>query len=131
MYPTGTNVFPSLVAYGKIICSSIFPSGWVLVLSKVKGAVLSTIWDDLTLAERFHVQSQCRKAISILRNVYAISVDAGKHNVLYDRSTGATTMIDFERMKECDQNRLYRLDVPELYAIFGPELVQDPASEGG
>lgn len=38
--PEGYGFFPSMLAYGRIICSSKFPSGYIAILSKVNGEPL-------------------------------------------------------------------------------------------
>lgn len=130
-HPSGTAFFPSLLAYGSIICSSIFPSGWVLVMSRAKGQVLSTVWNALPFTEKAYIRQQCRKAVGILRSLELICIDAGKHNILYDRETRAVTWIDFETMKRCDPGRAHNLDAPEMVALFGQEFAANTAISGG
>lgn len=117
-YPNGTAFFPSLLAYGSIICSSIFPAGLILIISKAEGQVLSTVWDALPFTEKAYVRQQCRKAVGIRRSFQAVCVDAGKHNILYDRRTRTVTWIDFEMMSRCDLNRVHNLDAPEMGLYF-------------
>ena len=128
--PNGYRVLPSLLGYGKVTCSSVFPSGHVLLISKAPGEILSTIWDDLLIAERRHIYDECRTAVSIIRSVNLVNLDAGKHNILYDRTSGGVKMIDFETVKYTPDTRL-RANASELVAIFGRSFARDRANAGG
>lgn len=121
MRPQGYDVFASVLEYGNITCSSIFPSGRVLVLTKAQGQLLSEVWDELSLSAKSRVRDQCRKAVGILRKIPIYSSDAGKHNVLYSTTTETVTMLDFESVGVCTEDEVPVLDDPELTAIFGEE----------
>lgn len=55
----------------------------------VQGEQLSGLWDRLDLAEKNHVLTQRREAISIFRSIGIWVADSGKHNVLYSRESRA------------------------------------------
>lgn len=115
------NVFAKLIGWGRIVCSSLFPMGNTLVLEKRRGQVLSDVWPHLNLDERNHVQSECMKAIGILRSVSIRLADAGKHNVLFDRETRTVTLVDFEHIGFCEYPEDTTSLEPEMSAIFGDE----------
>lgn len=116
--PGGFEVFPRLAFFGQIICSSKFPEGNFLLLEKRPGKPLFGMWSSLSSAEKAHVYSECSSAIRILRSISIRVLDAGKHNVLYDRETGTVTMVDFETVVELSSPEEIRTLNPELYAIF-------------
>jgi hypothetical protein len=107
-----------VLGYGDIICSSVFPVGYILIVSSVKGEQLACLWDQLDLGEKDHIRHQCREAISVLRSFHIWLADAGKHNVIYSRDSKAVTLIDFESIGDCTGEE-DTLDAPELLAIFG------------
>ncbi|KAJ5486902.1 hypothetical protein N7530_001202 [Penicillium desertorum] len=76
--PQGCAFFPSPYATGLIRCSSLFPHGFLLVLSKVKGEPLHRRWADAP-AQRKEVSI----AIRVFRTVGIVWTDPGTHNVLY------------------------------------------------
>lgn len=92
------DVFCKILERGEILCSSVFPKGYILVISMAEGEPLNVIWDDLTLPQKNHVRAHCRKAISILRSKSIWIADTGKQNVLFSMRTNAITMVDFESM---------------------------------
>lgn len=86
--------------------------------------------------ERDKLQGEAAHPISgqesrFLRDVNTICIDAGRHNVLYNRSTGAVTMVDFEMVKECGLSNVHILEAPELLCIVGRELANISAIPGG
>ncbi|KAJ5179141.1 hypothetical protein N7492_002351 [Penicillium capsulatum] len=115
------NVFAKLIGWGRIVCSSLFPAGDALLLEKRPGLVLETVWRDLTSVERAHVQSECMKAIGLLRSISIRLADAGKRNVLFDRDTGTVTLVDFEHIGFCEFPEDITSLEPEMSAIFGDE----------
>ena len=110
-------MFANMILWGNIMCSSLFPEGRTLVLPYKDGQILAHIWDDLDVHERTHVREECEKAIRILRSLSIYMPDAGKHNVLYERATGAVTMLDFETGVECPQSD--HIPYVELLSLFG------------
>ena len=107
-----------MLGYGNIICSSVFPVGYILIVSSVKGEQLAGLWDQLNFEEKDHIRQECRKAISVLRSFHIWLADAGKHNVIYSKDSKAVTLIDFESIGDCTGEE-DTLDAPELLAIFG------------
>jgi RIO-like serine/threonine protein kinase len=127
----GYDVFAPLMLYGQIVCSSVFPSGHILVLKRVEGQPLYHAWDGLNNNDKTRVLDQCRKAVQLLRSAAVWVSDAGKHNVLYSKETNRVTMIDFESIGECvTPQELSSLD-PELLGIFGPVVSREPIVGGG
>ncbi|RAL02462.1 uncharacterized protein BO80DRAFT_403971 [Aspergillus ibericus CBS 121593] len=114
----GYEFFPKLLNHGAIACSSIFPKGYVLVMTKVPGKILADLWDTLSGSDKEHVRKEIRKAVVVLRSISAIVVDSGKHNVLFDPATRAVTMLDFELMQACEPDT-QSPDWPEMPTIFG------------
>jgi hypothetical protein len=118
MPPQGCDVFPSLLSHGTITCTSLFPAGYILVLSRVEGRQLNRVWEQLGPVAKNHVWDQCRKAVGILRQIKVCSLDAGKHNVFYSPATGQVTMLDFEVVGACTESEVPILGGPELGSIF-------------
>jgi hypothetical protein len=116
--PDGYTVFPSILGHGTITCTSFFPTGYILVLTRVEGQQLNRVWDMLGPRAKNHVRDQCRKAVEILRHIRIWSPDAGKHNVLYAPETGQVTMLDFEVVGVCSEFAVSILGAPELASIF-------------
>ncbi|RHZ51202.1 hypothetical protein CDV55_100908 [Aspergillus turcosus] len=116
--PAGFEFFAPLQTHGKIVCSSIFPKGHILIIKKVQGEPLDRQWDLLSSDHRDHIRATIHKAVEVLRRIGYISVDSGKHNVLYSPGTRTVTMVDFELMQKCDQSTMSP-EVPEMHAIFG------------
>lgn len=106
-----------MILAGNILCSSLFPNGRALVLPYKDGQILAHVWDELSNRERTHVREKCEKAIRILRSLSIHVPDAGKHNVLYQRETGAVTMLDFETAMECPQSE--QVPDAELWSLLG------------
>ncbi|KAJ5449043.1 hypothetical protein N7445_003864 [Penicillium cf. griseofulvum] len=94
--PHGTHLFAKWISRGKIICSSVFPSGYIIVLEYRDGARLSTIWHKLNELERTHIQTQFFNGINALRQVVVRLSDPRMHNMLYDRQRRTVTLHDFE-----------------------------------
>lgn len=118
--PPNANVFPKLIGWSKIVCSSLFPAGHVLLLEKRPGVQLSKVWKDLTQDEKTHIKNECMKATRILRSISIRMADAGKHNVLFDRETGTVTLLDFELIGICEYPEDTGLE-PEMSAILRDE----------
>ncbi|KAJ5800196.1 uncharacterized protein N7518_002264 [Penicillium psychrosexuale] len=115
--PAGFHFFPSLLSIGKICCSSIFPQGYIIVMTKVDGERLDKQWNQLSGSVKEHIRSEIYEAIKVLRRASIIIIDSGMHNVLYDPETNAVTMVDFELMQACEEDTM-GLDEPEMFAIF-------------
>ncbi|CAG8907664.1 unnamed protein product [Penicillium egyptiacum] len=116
--PAGFDFFPSLLSIGKICCSSIFPQGYIIVMTKVDGERLDKQWNQLSASVKEHIRSEIYKAIKVLRRASTIVIDSGMHNVLYDPETNAVTMVDFELMQACEEDTMSP-DEPEMFSIFG------------
>ncbi|KAJ5939874.1 hypothetical protein N7516_000042 [Penicillium verrucosum] len=116
--PAGFEFFPSLLSIGKICCSSIFPQGYIIVMTKVDGERLDKQWTQLSGSVQEHIRLEIYKAIKVLRRASTIVIDSGMHNVLYDPETNAVTMVDFELMQACEEDTMSP-DEPEMFSIFG------------
>lgn len=117
--PSGLETFTRVVFSGDIICSSKFPHGRILVLEKVPGERLFGIWDHLSFAEKAHVFRECSNAVRILRSISIRLVDAGRHNILYDRISGKVTLVDFEAVEDLGPGEQVTSLNPEMVSIFG------------
>ncbi|KAI1838429.1 hypothetical protein DTO006G1_3690 [Penicillium roqueforti] len=127
--PSGYDVFANMILAGNIMCSSLFPNGRALVLPYKDGQILAHVWDELSNRERTHVREECEKAIRILRSLSIYVPDAGKHNVLYQRETGAVTMLDSETAMECLQSE--HVPYVELLSLFGnPTMMHGHTTSG-
>lgn len=115
--PQGYSFFPSMLSHEIISCSSLFPKGNILIMTKEPGKILNKVWDTLSGPEKEHIRSEIRKAVLILRSFSVLSVDTGKQNILYHPETRSVTMIDFELMQACEDT--LSPDMPEMYTIFG------------
>lgn len=98
--PEGFPFFPSVLGYGDVICPSVFPVGYVLIISFVEGERLSNIWDQ-SAAEKQDILLKCREAVTMLRSLRIRVRDPGKHNVLYPRQSKKATLIDVESVGQC------------------------------
>lgn len=116
---SGLENFARVVFSGDIICSSKFPGGRILVLEKVPGEQLFGIWNHLSFAQKAHVFSECSSAIRTLRSISIRLVDAGRHNILYDRRSGKVTLVDFEAFEDLGTGERVTSLNPELVSIFG------------
>lgn len=128
--PRGYSFFPSALVYGKIVCSSIFPSGYILVLSWVEGEPLLRQWPGLADAEKQHIRRECRSAVAVFRELGIWVGDCGYHNILYSRPSRRVTMVDFEFIGFCSEEHRRILYAPELLAIFGEDAVVDTITGG-
>ncbi|KAJ5135307.1 uncharacterized protein N7515_004585 [Penicillium bovifimosum] len=115
--PQGYRFFAMMLSHGTISCSSLFPKGNILIMTKVPGKTLNELWDTISGLEKEHIRSEVFKAVRILRSFSVLSVDTGKHNILYHPETRSVTMIDFEIMQACEDT--LSPDMPEMYTIFG------------
>jgi serine/threonine protein kinase len=116
--PDRTHFFAEWFARGRITCSSIFPSGWFLVIQYRKGSQLSTVWPVLTYSERQYIQTQCLDALNTLRQIALRLDDPGLHNMLYDRESRRVTLLDFEIAHEVLPNTSISVRY-EMGLIFG------------
>ncbi|KAK2792654.1 hypothetical protein FQN51_001626 [Onygenales sp. PD_10] len=130
MHPEGYDVFASILAHGNIICSSLFPSGYILLLTTKEGEQVSQIWDQLENVDKNRIGDQCRRAVSFLRRIPVYSGDAGKHNLLYSVSSKTMTMLDFEAVGVPTPAEVAILDASELYMIFGEVVMREPMIGG-
>lgn len=96
--PKATSSSPQMLAYGEIICSSKFPSGYIITLSKAKGEKLNhyRIRDEVSTEEKLRIYTQCRKGAIVLRAMGVYASDCGPRNVLYCPKTKDVLMVDFE-----------------------------------
>jgi hypothetical protein len=53
--PEGFPFFPSVLGYGDIISSSVFPTGHILIITFVKGEPLTGLWGQLGLGEKEYI----------------------------------------------------------------------------
>ncbi|KAJ5822499.1 hypothetical protein N7447_004839 [Penicillium robsamsonii] len=116
--PSGAHVFANWISRGRVICSSVFPSGYALVLEYRDGARLSHIWHTLNELERAHIKTQSLNGINALRQIAVRLSDAGMHNMLYNRQSRIVTLLDIEVAVEIQPNA----HIPtshEMGAIFG------------
>ncbi|KAF8475055.1 hypothetical protein BDZ91DRAFT_675102, partial [Kalaharituber pfeilii] len=98
--PDGLPYFARLVCYGDIICSSLLPKGYAIVMTKLRGEPFSDmLWRRIGPHGRFEMTVQLREAIGILRSLSLWNRDASKRNVLYDMPTGGVALVDFEQME--------------------------------
>ncbi|CAI7590965.1 unnamed protein product [Penicillium viridicatum] len=122
--PGGYSFIPSPYAAGVIRCSSLFPYGFILVLTKVKGEPLHRRWADLYAYQKEFVYQQVSAAVNALRAVGIVWTDPGPNNVLYhqDDAEPSVSVVDFEYIEL--RNGEAVVANPEMTAIFGPEAVQ-------
>ncbi|KAI2793392.1 hypothetical protein POX_b03447 [Penicillium oxalicum] len=112
------SIFARWILRGEIICSSIFPSGYALVLEHIDGVRLDRVWHTLAVEERASIESRCRMGIRALRQVNIRLDNAGMHNVLYSRENDEVTLVDFESAQEVTSDSA----IPPYYEmedIFG------------
>lgn len=67
--PQGFEFFDNLLSHGKIACSSLFSTGYVLIITKVPGRPLIGQWCNLYTHEKTYVYFQVKKAIGVLRSI--------------------------------------------------------------
>jgi len=65
--PGGFELFAFLLCHGPIVCSSIFPAGYILIISKVGGERLDIQWARISVTEKLHVKWKIRKAVNGLK----------------------------------------------------------------
>ncbi|OGM51323.1 hypothetical protein ABOM_000168 [Aspergillus bombycis] len=116
--PGGYEFFPLMYSHGAIACSSIFPKGYIAIMSRFDGVRLDMVWDHLRGSTKEHVRLVIHKAIKVLREIEVIQIDCGAHNVLYNSNTESAVLCDFELMQACESDTRTP-DLPEMYAIFG------------
>ena len=100
------------LACGKVTCSSVWPAGYILILSHVQGKPLLDFLLQLHVAEVDHVKCRCRSVVEILRDIGIWIGDCGVHNVLYNRQSCKVTLLDFEVIGDCDVNHKRYLEDP-------------------
>ncbi|CAG7940607.1 unnamed protein product [Penicillium salamii] len=127
--PTGRRNFAKWISRGEIVCSTLFPSGHVLVLEQRPGMRLDRIWDDLSDGERAYVQSDCLNGIHALRHVGLRLDDPGKHNVLFDRDRRVLTLLDFESAQLLESHT-YISTYFEMRIMFRSDLMIGRPSGG-
>ncbi|KAJ5424425.1 hypothetical protein N7491_009641 [Penicillium cf. griseofulvum] len=114
---------------GEIVCSTIFPSGYVLVLEQRAGMRLDRLWHDLSEGERAYIQSDCLNGIHALRQVGFRLDDPGQHNILYDRDSRVVTLLDFESAQLLESHT-YISTYHEMRIIFRSDLLLGRPSGG-
>ncbi|KAJ5329631.1 hypothetical protein N7452_010021 [Penicillium brevicompactum] len=67
--PAGFRVFPSFYAAGTVCCSSLFPSGYVLVLAKMPGTPLKIRWNELPEWKQKYIQKLKFEGSGALRSI--------------------------------------------------------------
>jgi serine/threonine protein kinase len=127
--PAGYRSFTKWISRGEIVCSSIFPSGYVVVLEQRDGMRLDRLWHALSETERAYIQSECLNGIHALRQVDIRLDDPGKHNILYDRESRVVTLLDFESAQELESHT-YISTYFEMGIIFGSDLLLGRPSGG-
>ncbi|KAJ5749894.1 hypothetical protein N7533_006922 [Penicillium manginii] len=114
--------FANWVSRGQIVCSSIFPSGYALVLQERPGIRLDLLWRRLDDRERTHIQAEIFHGIHVLRQTGLYLNDPGQHNILYDRGSWEVTMLDFENVSQLENFGEFISDYFEMEIIFGADL---------
>lgn len=106
--PEGYSFLPLSCVDGVIRCSSLFPYGYILVLTKVKGEPLEKRWADASTEWKEFIYRQVLTAISALRDVGVLWADPGPHDVLYheDDNKPSVSVIDFERFEPLHPGQL-------------------------
>lgn len=99
--PEGYSFFPLSCVDGVIRCSSLFPYGYILVLTKVKGEPLEKRWADASTERKEFIYQQVLAAINALRDVGVLWADPGPRDVLYheDDNKPSVSVIDFESIE--------------------------------
>lgn len=109
------GLFSEVLAYVPIICSSLKASGYVLVLEKVPGVKLSTIWGTVSHED---VGNKLVRAVEVLRKVGCVHGDPNRDNILYDEHSSRLVLLDLESTYANDEGFDVE-DGPELYYIMG------------
>lgn len=110
--------------WGAIVCSTLFPTGHVLIMEEREGEMLAKIWDELSDTEQNHVRAGCLFGINAIRAISARLDDAGKHNALYSRVKRVVTFLDFELAVDCPPTACFPTDY-EMFCIFGFPAVDE------
>lgn len=79
---------------------------------------LSRAWPIFGGDERTLVRHQCRRAVATIRSLGIYLQDAGKHNILFNRTTRSVTLVDFEHYGHATEHHR-TLDAPEMFDTFG------------
>lgn len=95
------DTFASCFFTGQIMCSSIFPQGYIIVMEKRSGHPVADILEELSFEEQNVLIERIRDAIGLLDEC---DVEIGNPGLLEDmlfcRRTGQTTLIDFASLAE-------------------------------
>ncbi|KAJ5979800.1 hypothetical protein N7481_007098 [Penicillium waksmanii] len=95
------DCFASCFFTGQIMCSSIFPQGYIIVMEKRSGHRVADIIEELSFEEQNVLIERIRDAISLLDEC---DVEVGNPRLLEDmlfcQRTGQTTLIDFASLVE-------------------------------
>ncbi|OQE16084.1 hypothetical protein PENFLA_c029G03807 [Penicillium flavigenum] len=118
--PDGYHFFPKCLAWGRILCSSLFPTGYAIIFEHREGELLCDIWHTLDATERAHIKAECLKAMQALRSISIRWDDAGMHNILYARECRTVTILDFEAAAETPDSS-FRTSY-EMEKIFRPHF---------
>ncbi|KAJ5894301.1 hypothetical protein N7495_005992 [Penicillium taxi] len=121
--PEGYPFLASGKSCGEICCSSIFPFGYALVISKVGGSPLLGRMTTMSVERRGFIRSQIRRAVSVFRACGLIITDCGPHNILYDdkEENPSVFIIDFEYVqifRDEDPTKEFPIQ-PEELSVFG------------
>ncbi|KAJ5895431.1 hypothetical protein N7495_007122 [Penicillium taxi] len=122
--PSGYPFFPQGKNAGDICCSSLFPFGFAMIMSKVKGTPLRDRLKDATVKRRGWIRAQLNAAVKAIRALGVIVYDCGPHKILYhgDGNNPSISIIDFERLHvfgdEKDPTEGLPIQ-PEVVAVFG------------
>lgn len=76
------------------MCSSVFPEGRILLLSKKEGVMLAMVWGDLDDHTKKVVREQCQRTVHVLHSVGVCVMDTGMHNILFSPETKAAIPSD-------------------------------------
>ncbi|KAJ5241781.1 uncharacterized protein N7469_000108 [Penicillium citrinum] len=95
------DCFATCFFSGQILCSSVFPEGYIMISEKRPGIVASTVFDELTSDEQFALIMKLRQGIIFFLEC---GVTIGCHdplkNLLLNRGSGLITMVDFVSLTE-------------------------------
>lgn len=95
------DCFATCFFSGQILCSSVFPEGYIMIFEKRPGIVASTVFDELTSDEQFALIMKLRQGIIFFLEC---GVTIGCHdplkNLLLNRGSGLITMVDFVSLTE-------------------------------
>jgi hypothetical protein len=86
---------------GQIMCSSIFPEGYMIVLEKRDGEVVSDVFEELSYEEQMVLLQGAQEAILVLDECDIEVTSPGLlEDMLFCRRTGLTTLLDFASLCE-------------------------------